>query len=56
MNMKKLEELFISILKDEWGITEENYNMMFEFAEEAGMDTTGMFRAVDATDGRFYIT
>lgn len=56
-------ELFKSLLSDENGISEESYNLMYdyvdmscnEFQNEEASKLKVMLNQVDAVDGRFYL-
>lgn len=56
-------QLFKSLLSDENGISEESYNLMYdyvdmlgnEFQSEEARKLRKMLSVVDATDGRFYL-
>ena len=52
-----LRILVINILNDDYGITEQNYNLLVEFfGKYFGNYCYDVFEKVEATDGRFYLT
>ena len=47
--MLKIRQLAIALLDDEEGISEQAYELLYDFLDD------DMKRQVDATDGRFYL-
>jgi hypothetical protein len=52
---KDLLDLAVTLLNDEYGISEEAYMKLHKMLLDAGFGPYNILRRVDATDGRFYL-